>query len=106
MSDARLTSLSVLLVEDNCGNEGLAEVALRNGREEAEAEYHLTAVGSLALAAARLQMGDRDFDVILFDLGLSDGGGLDGLRSIRNAAPHVPVIHSLGFPISILPVRH
>ena len=92
MSGARLTSLSVLLVEDNCGNEGLAEVALRNGREEAEAEYHVTAVGSLALAAARLQMGDRDFDAILFDLGLSDGGGLDGLRSIRNAAPHVPVI--------------
>lgn len=67
--------MKILIVEDD---RKLGQF-IRNGFEEQS--YAATLVGSLA--NARELLANEDFDVVILDLGLPDGSGLELLRSLR-----------------------
>lgn len=76
--------MRLLLVEDSARLVALLGEAVR------EAGWRLDAVGTLAEAEAAIAA--TNFDLILLDLGLPDGEGLNLLRAIRRAADATPVL--------------
>jgi signal transduction histidine kinase/DNA-binding response OmpR family regulator len=84
MSD-KLTRL--LLVEDNPGDARLLQEALR---EVKNAQFELVHVERLSQALERL--GEERFDIILLDLSLPDGKGLDTIVRVHEQTPRVPIV--------------
>ncbi len=79
--------LKILMVEDNPGDARLVREMLgQRGRERFNLKHRETLQGALELLQA------ESFDVVLSDLGLSDGNGLETVVSICKAAPRTPVI--------------
>ena len=77
----------ILLVEDNPGDADLLCDLLP---EQGAVRFRLDWVQRMAEAVARLERGNAD--IVVLDLGLPDSSGLDSLRTVRNAAPTVPVV--------------
>ena len=77
-------SHKVLLVEDD---RAIATVITEALRDEG---FDITACASIAKRDALLT--DATFDVMLTDIMLKDGDGLDGIASVREKAPAMPVI--------------
>jgi DNA-binding NarL/FixJ family response regulator len=76
---------SVLLVDDHAGFRAEARATLETGRFDVIGE---AASGASALAeATRLRP-----DVVLLDIGLPDGSGLDLVRPIRSVAPDALIV--------------
>ncbi len=80
-------ALQVLLVEDNSGDARLLREMF--GREKT-GRFELTHVLHLSDALRLLTKGG--IDIVLLDMGLPDGHGLDTVRRARAAAPGVPLI--------------
>ena len=76
--------MRILLVEDDLG----LGSALR---DQVASEGHTMDWANL-LADARACVATITYDLVLLDLGLPDGGGLDLLRSLRSGHRGVPVI--------------
>jgi len=76
--------MRLLLVEDSSRLASLIGDAVR------EAGWRLDVAGTLADAEAAIAA--TEFDLILLDLGLPDGDGLDLLRGLRRAANATPVL--------------
>jgi diguanylate cyclase (GGDEF)-like protein/PAS domain S-box-containing protein len=77
----------VLLVEDNAADAEATSDALAFSRTP---RCTVTHVGRLADAHARLAR--ERFDVVLLDLGLPDARGLDGVHTLRAAAPETAIV--------------
>jgi signal transduction histidine kinase/DNA-binding NarL/FixJ family response regulator len=90
----------ILLVEDNPGDARLLREALK---EVANYQFELAHVERLSQALVRLR--DENFDVVLLDLSLPDGQGLDNLASVRDAAPSVPILVLTGLDDEEIAVR-
>ncbi|MCL6526031.1 MAG: HAMP domain-containing histidine kinase [Thermaceae bacterium] len=84
------SSTRVLLVEDNPGDAFLVRELL----QEAGEEFWLEHVHSLQ--AALKQLGQDSFEAILLDLSLPDASGLEGIQTITQAAPEIPVVVMTG----------
>ena len=82
-ADVPLAATCVLVVDD----EALFAKAVVRHLEKAG--YHCTHAGTLAAADAQLQ--DKPADLVLLDMRLPDGSGLDFLQRLR-ARSAVPVI--------------
>jgi signal transduction histidine kinase len=80
-------ALQVLLVEDNSGD---ARLLREMFSKEKTGSFELTHVLHLSEALRLLAKGG--VDIVLLDLGLPDGHGLDTVRRARAAAPGVPLI--------------
>jgi signal transduction histidine kinase len=80
-------TLRVLLVEDNAGD---ARLLREMFSKEGAGSFELTHLLRLSDAVAHLAKGG--VDVLLLDLGLPDGQGLDTVRRAHAVAPGVPVI--------------
>ena len=89
--------LQVLLVEDNSGDARLFREMF--GKEKA-GSFELTHVLRLSEALSHLAQGGTD--VVLLDMGLPDGHGLDTVRRARAVAPGVPVIVLTGLDDEVL----
>ena len=76
--------MRLLLVEDD---PSLARVLVRGLVEEGHAVDH---AGTVAQAAENLSV--HNYDLMVLDLGLPDGDGLDLCRSVREAGKAVPVL--------------
>ena len=77
-------TMRVLIVEDDAGiATGLAATLKASG-------YAVDVTSTLALARAAL--GVEPFDLVLLDLGLPDGDGLDWLRQVRRSGRVMPVL--------------
>jgi signal transduction histidine kinase len=83
--------LQVLLVEDNAGDALLLREMFR---KEPRGSFELSHLTHLADAEARLAKGG--IDIVLLDMGLPDGHGLDTLLRARAAAPDVVFIVMTG----------
>ncbi len=79
--------ISVLMVEDNPGD---ADLVIERLPKDGPTGFELSCVPRLAMAFERLT-ADRP-DILLVDLGLPDSTGLDTVRAVRNAAPHLPLV--------------
>jgi signal transduction histidine kinase len=82
----------VLLVEDNASDARLLRQMLS---KEAQASFELTHLTHMGEAEILLSKGG--VDIVLLDMGLPDGHGLDILRRARAAAPAVVMIVLTGF---------
>jgi DNA-binding response OmpR family regulator len=77
-------TMRVLIVEDDAGiATGLAATLKASG-------YAVDVTSTLALASAALRV--EPFDLVLLDLGLPDGDGLDWLRQVRRSGRVMPVL--------------
>jgi len=76
--------MRLLLVEDDTAIRGLLETAL------AEAGYQVDAVGNAASAESLALTGTHD--VMVIDLGLPDGDGLDLIQRCRAQGSNAPVL--------------
>jgi DNA-binding response OmpR family regulator len=79
--------LRVLLVEDNAGDASLLREMFS---KEKAGSFELTHLLRMSEAVVHLAKGA--VDVVLLDLGLPDGHGLDTVRRAHAAAPGVPLI--------------
>jgi signal transduction histidine kinase len=89
--------LQVLLVEDNSGDARLLREMF--GKEQA-GSFELTHVLRLSEALSHLAQGATD--IVLLDMGLPDGHGLDTVRRARAIAPGVPLIVLTGLDDEVL----
>ena len=76
--------MRILIVEDDTGIAGGLEATLGS------VGYAVDVCGTLADAAAALRV--EAFDLVLLDLGLPDGDGIDWLRRLRQEGRTLPVI--------------
>jgi signal transduction histidine kinase len=79
--------LQVLLVEDNAGDVRLLREMFSKESRDAFQLTHL-----LRMSEAETHLAQGGVDIVLLDLGLPDGHGLDTVRRAHAAAPKVPVI--------------
>jgi signal transduction histidine kinase len=80
-------ALQVLLVEDNAGD---ARLLREMFSKEKPGSFELTHLLRMSEAVVHLAKGG--VDIVLLDMGLPDGHGLDTVRRAHAAAPSVPVI--------------
>jgi two-component system, cell cycle response regulator len=84
--------LQVLLLEDNPGD---ARLLREMFSQESPDSYHLTHLSRMSDAEIHLAKGG--VDIVLLDMGLPDGHGLELLRRARAAAPGAAIIVLTGF---------
>ena len=80
-------ALQVLLVEDNAGDARLLREMFSKERPDSFELTHL-----LRMSEAVIHLAKGGVDIILLDMGLPDGHGLDTVRRAHAVAPSVPVI--------------
>jgi signal transduction histidine kinase len=83
----RKKALQILLVEDNAGD---ARLLREMFSKEIAGSFELSHLTHMCEAEARLKAGG--VDIVLLDMGLPDGHGLETLRRARAAAPDVVMI--------------
>jgi signal transduction histidine kinase len=79
--------LQVLLVEDNAGDARLIREMFINERPDSFELTHL-----LRMSEAEIHLAQGGVDIVLLDMGLPDGHGLDTVRRAHTVAPDVPLI--------------
>jgi two-component sensor histidine kinase len=84
--------LRILLVEDNLGDVRLLREMFAT---EPAGSFEITHLPRLGLALNHLARGG--VDIVILDLGLPDGNGMDIVRRVRKLAPEVPVIVLTGW---------
>ncbi len=84
--------LFVLLIEDNEGDRRLTEIALREGAGELDIRCRVESMATLSDGVAYLDNAVVTPDAVLLDLELPDASDLDGLRAVRKANPHLPIV--------------
>ena len=80
-------ALQVLVVEDNAGDVRLLREMFS---KEKPGSFELTHL--LRMKEAVIHLAKGGVDIVLLDMGLPDGHGLDTVRRVHAAAPGVPVI--------------
>ncbi len=89
--------LQVLLVEDNAGDARLLREMFSTEKPDS---VHLTHL--LRMSEAEVHLAKAGVDIILLDMGLPDGHGLDTVRRAHAAAPDVPMIVLTGLDDEVL----
>ncbi len=90
-------AVKVLLVEDNAGD---ARLLREMFSKEKAGSFELTHLARMSEAVAHLARGG--VDIVLLDMGLPDGQGIENLRRARAAAPDVAMIVLTGLDDELL----
>jgi signal transduction histidine kinase len=90
-------ALQVLLIEDNAGDARLLREMFST---EKPGSFELTHL--LRMSEAVIHLAKGGVDIVLLDMGLPDGHGLDTVRRAHAAAPGVPVIVLTGLDDEVL----
>ncbi len=93
--------INVLLIEDNPGDARLVKEMLIDAGEN---QFSLAHVG-LIKEGLSLLLKDQSFHVILLDLSLPDGHGLDAIRPVCAVAPYLPVVILTGLDNETVAIR-
>lgn len=80
-------ALQILLVEDNAGDARLLREMFRGEKADSFKLTHM-----LRMSEAEIHLAKGGVDIVLLDMGLPDGHGLDTVRRARAAAPGIPMI--------------
>src|SRR5215472_3362525 len=81
-----MSVIRILLIEDSPTDALLMQAILN----EEKMDFELVNATRLADGLAHLK--ERSFDVIVTDLGLPDGNGLNTVAELHQQAPHLPLI--------------
>ena len=92
--------INILLIEDNPGDARLVMEMLVEGGGK---KFNLVQVERISDGLRRL--GQDYFHVILLDLSLPDGNGLDIVNRVCTVAPHVPVLVLTGLGDEYLAIK-
>jgi len=92
--------IKVLLVEDNPGDARLVKEMLVDAGAN---KFSLAHVGLISEGLSLLR--EEGYDVVLLDLSLPDGYGLDMIRQVCAAAPHLSVIILTGLDDETIAIR-
>jgi len=92
--------IKVLLIEDNPGDARLVKEMLVDA---GASKFRLTHAGLLGEGLSHLR--DESHHVILLDLSLPDGHGLDNVRQVCAVAPHLPVVILTGLDDETIAIR-
>ena len=87
LAHTKQESFSILLIEDDSLEAGLIRDEIASFPRTSATVDH---VQRLLTALHRLTEGN--YDIVLLDLNLPDGAGVENLRRIKAAAPNVPVV--------------
>jgi diguanylate cyclase (GGDEF)-like protein/PAS domain S-box-containing protein len=98
--DQRPKIIKVLLIEDNLGDARLVKEMLADA---GASKFSLTHVGLLSEGLSLLR--NETHHVILLDLSLPDGHGLDTIRQVCAVAPHLPVVILTGLDDETIAIR-
>jgi len=93
--------IKVLLIEDNPGDARLVKEMLTDAGAN---QFSLTHVGLISTGLTVL-LRDQGFHLILLDLSLPDGYGLDAIRQVYAVAPHLPVVILTGLDDETVAIR-
>jgi len=88
---------SVLLIDNN-----VADVRLLHKMISEQDQYDIELTHVECMAEAEVCLAGRPFDVILLDLGLPDGKGVDAVRRIYAAKPKIPLVVLTGLDDELL----
>lgn len=94
-----MASISVLVVEDSPGDSLLVATNLRECRD---VQFSIDHVMTLNDAISRLSQ--QAYDVVLLDLHLPDGRGLEVVGRLRSVAPTMPIVAMTGQPEPEFPI--
>ena len=78
--------IEILLIEADHGNADLVKTELSKSSRPFGIRH------ALCFVEAQEALRERDFDVVLLDLSLPDGDGLEGIERLRHIAPKTPVV--------------
>jgi PAS domain S-box-containing protein len=81
------TPIEILLIEDDLAEAGMIMEMLAGFRKPEFSVQHVQ-----YLAEGLSQLGNKDFDVILVDLGLPDSKGLETALAVRDQAKSTPIV--------------
>jgi diguanylate cyclase (GGDEF)-like protein/PAS domain S-box-containing protein len=93
--------IKVLLIEDNPGDARLVKEMLIDAGAN---HFGLTHVGLIRTGLSVL-LEDQGFHLILLDLSLPDGYGLDVIRQVYAVAPHLPIVILTGLDDETIAIR-
>jgi signal transduction histidine kinase len=91
------TTIQVLVVEDNAGDARLLREMFSKERPDSFELTHL-----LRMSEALIHLAKGGVDIVLLDMGLPDGHGIDTVRRAHAAAPGVPLIVLTGLDDEVL----
>lgn len=80
--------IKVLLVEDDAVDRRLAERLLAKCSQPVE--FAVESVRTLSAAVECL--GGGEYDIVLLDLRLPDSSGIETIRKVSEASPHIPIV--------------
>lgn len=80
--------INLLLVDDDAGDRKIVKLAL--DRSSNVADFNIETTETLSQATEYLK--NKDYDVVLLDLGLPDSGGINTVQKAHEANPNVPII--------------
>jgi len=80
--------IKLLLVDDDAGDRKMVKLAL--DRSSNAADFNIETAETLSEATEYLK--NKDYDVVLLDLGLPDSGGISTVQKAHEANPNVPIV--------------
>ncbi len=92
--------INVLLIEDNPGDARLVKEMLVDAGAN---QFSLAHVGLISAGLSLLR--EEGFHIILLDLSLPDGHGLDTIKQVCAVAPHLPVVILTGLDDETIAIR-
>jgi len=90
----------ILLVEDNPGD---VRLLVERFRETGKNNFSLDHVEMIEQAVRR--MAEKNYDLVLLDLSLPDGSGMNTVKRICRAVPHIPIIVLTGMEDDTLAIE-
>jgi len=100
-----MAPLRILLVEDNPGDVRLVQEMLRQESSSRSPVDRFELECADCLADALALLAGRSFDVILLDLSLPDGQGLETVARMRSAVPEAPLVVMSGLSDEAVAIR-
>jgi DNA-binding response OmpR family regulator len=98
-------SIKILLVEDNAGDARLVRLMLSEGSTGSSPTLTFNLTHVEQLNQAQKVLNQETFDLILLDLSLPDGYGLDTVSRVRHLAPDVAIVVMSGLSDEALAVK-